>query len=897
MKKFYVYLIAAIVLIGAGTASAQIADFKGKKAVKVTEQTLAKRHSRLKVKGATTQVNMVASKTLHAPVNKLITPNKRIRRATELITAPEGETKTYTRSGSFYYRNTISAAQSGIIDIVFGENNDVYFKDILGVGFDNYIKGTIDGDKIVVDLPQTIYNYTDYNVEIAWLDITAYLDGTTSNYYSTSIMADRANTQAVFTIDGNTISLEGSSENYILAGVYDDDDMWLGVGDYGSVYTLLSEDDMPKVITPPEGAIAILYYYTGKFYDGSSQISINRQVAVVQDGNDIYFQGLMTGDDDYEILPEAWVKGTLDGNTVTIPMGQYVGRYGSDFMYVVGRGANGAADVTFTYDPDAETFTLDNNMYVNGKPDAIYYYIYHLAGNVISLNEPEPESEPELVEVPETATIENDWIIKGTFTASSTLDINKATEVAFDGSDVYIKGLAYYFPDSWIKGNISGNTAIFPAQFVGRDDYGDEYLIGASGDWEMIEDIVFEYDADKNIFTLQNNLIENDGIDDIAAWAYYDEGLTVSKGELEPEPEPEPEPEVVVVPDGLQTETWTFNANILTFEDTDDDESTDDEAVYTPTTLFVEVGFDGNDVYVQGLCQDLPEAWVKGTRNGNTITFASGQYFGLQEFSFWGYTYTYPHYLIGYGNDDIQDVVLNYDEANKLMTTNDFVIDNESATELNYYVIYTDVELSYLNEVEGRPEAPSFKSYTYDEDYGWGTLYLNIPLIDVNGNQMNANKVFYRIYSDIERTIKQLEFTPEEYRNLTETMTEIPYTFTDDYDIYPGGAPIYINHANAADFNRIGVQVVNYSGMDIPNNPVGHTVLDIADNESDIVWFEIKNYAVITGISDVNTAKRLTGVRYYNVNGQSGDKPFSGVNIMVRSYSDGSTVTTKSVNK
>ncbi len=42
----------------------------------------------------------------------------------------------------------------------------------------------------------------------------------------------------------------------------------------------------------------------------------------------------------------------------------------------------------------------------------------------------------------------------------------------------------------------------------------------------------------------------------------------------------------------------------------------------------VVVAVKGNDVYVNGLCGMLPQAWVKGVRNGSSVTFAAGQYFG-----------------------------------------------------------------------------------------------------------------------------------------------------------------------------------------------------------------------------------------------------------------------------
>ena len=66
-------------------------------------------------------------------------------------------------------------------------------------------------------------------------------------------------------------------------------------------------------------------------------------------------------------------------------------------------------------------------------------------------------------------------------------------------------------------------------------------------------------------------------------------------------------PEVVVAPEGLVTEEYSITAR-----------NYEDKADVSGNVL---IGFDGSDVYIQGLCTRLPEAWVKGTLDGTTITF------------------------------------------------------------------------------------------------------------------------------------------------------------------------------------------------------------------------------------------------------------------------------------
>lgn len=55
------------------------------------------------------------------------------------------------------------------------------------------------------------------------------------------------------------------------------------------------------------------------------------------------------------------------------------------------------------------------------------------------------------------------------------------------------------------------------------------------------------------------------------------------------------------------------------------------------------------------------------------------------------------------------------------------------------------------------------------------------------------------------------------------------------------------------------------------------------------------NFAVSTGISTIDNAKQVSSVEYYNLAGMRSSKPFTGMNIVVTRYSDGSTTATKVV--
>ena len=70
-----------------------------------------------------------------------------------------------------------------------------------------------------------------------------------------------------------------------------------------------------EVVTPPEGEV-VYYKYSGTAVVSQQATSLNRTVKVIFDGNDVYVQGMTY------YVTDAWVKGTIDGETATFATGQ-----------------------------------------------------------------------------------------------------------------------------------------------------------------------------------------------------------------------------------------------------------------------------------------------------------------------------------------------------------------------------------------------------------------------------------------------------------------------------------------------------------------------------------------------------------------------------------------------
>ena len=411
---------------------------------------------------------------------------------------------------------------------------------------------TIDpAEGIVESLSDFTITFNNYDITVAE-DAAATLTNTTTETTVTSTIVAEDNTL--------TISFEETTEpgDYTLAvtgvSVAEGEPVELSFN-----YTI---EAAPEVVVLPEGLEAETWYLSAKASESNVR---NQEVAIAIDGSDIYIQGL-----NIDYLPEAWVKGTIEGNTATFPTGQYFGAYeysGTSYdLFFLGYDATTeeVGDVVFTIDDEAGTMTTDQMIFINGKQDVIYYYEYY--SNIVISRE--MAETPEMVELPEGVEAE-DWTIDGTFTdSSSNNNIVRPTEVAFDGTDIYVKGIPFYFEDSWMKGTIDAETGIatFPTgQFVGEDEYGLEYMVG-SDDFETLCDIEFAYDAEaKTLTQLTSYIIENgDTPDEISAYGYWSNMLIYAGEPIYDEP--------IEAPEDLETDTYLFTANVVV---NGEDEETD----------------------------------------------------------------------------------------------------------------------------------------------------------------------------------------------------------------------------------------------------------------------------------------------------------------------------------
>lgn len=325
-------------------------------------------------------------------------------------------------------------------------------------------------------------------------------------------------------------------------------------------------------------------------------------------------------------------------------------------------------------------------------------------------------------------------------------------------------------------------------------------------------------------------------------------------------------PEALEVPEDLEATMWTWTGQAVTM--TGGEEGTEKE----PFTSSVYVGFygDGSEVYIQGLNPYVPDAWVKGTLADGKVTIPAGTFAGTYEYIDWEtyqYVTSYLYLTAADGLEDatLEDIVFNYDaEANTLTSSqNIFVCENPDILETSFWYWFTDNQMTFIPDVAATPAAPSVADCNLSGFYPY--VKFDIPATDTEGNPLITDKLYYVIWVRTENgEPEKLTLSTADYEELEVDMTEIPYGYDDDWDIYAGGSSVYLNQDDEtlASWKYIGVQSIYYGAGE--------------EHASEIGWFEL----TIDGIGSVEAGAKNGNPVIYNLSGQRVQKPQRGLYII-----------------
>lgn len=208
------------------------------------------------------------------------------------------------------------------------------------------------------------------------------------------------------------------------------------------------------------------------------------------------------------------------------------------------------------------------------------------------------------------------------------------------------------------------------------------------------------------------------------------------------------------------------------------------DMVYRGTTGHkVNVGFSGNEVYIQGVSPDFPKAWIKGVVDGDKINFDRFQYVGLTPGGYYAWVVGGTPY-----GDDLEHFafdetfVMNYDETNDTFSYPNWLIVESSKTFSLTLGRYKEPVFTDASTLAGslQPAQPVV-TYFYPKIGKWGMTWFeaDIPSVSVSGRLLDQSNLYYKVYLDGEVHT----FDNFEWYNITEPLTLIPWGFTDDWRI------------------------------------------------------------------------------------------------------------------
>ena len=304
-----------------------------------------------------------------------------------------------------------------------------------------------------------------------------------------------------------------------------------------------------------------------------------------------------------------------------------------------------------------------------------------------------------------------------------------------------------------------------------------------------------------------------------------------------------------------------------------------------PSPRIVEAMTDNNDIYIKGLfkAEKLANVWVKLTKQGDKAVMSTNQYLGItQKEDFKKYDSDksdYHTFAAAFENETKAADNLEFSidatgklTASKTLRTSLGRASDDNITGEDYVESYENLVLTpYSQQAVANPKTPTLHycsaSLSYDYSITTTTLAFYVDNVDVNGNYLNPEKMYYNVYVNDSATpyiFKKSQFV---YMDENE-MTNIPFNYKDrlnsDFKI--------VENERFVHFYDNGIRTLK--------------VVMVYEDGGKKYSSEPLSTAVTTGIESANFSKTTTE-KYYTVDGRQIQKLQKGLNII--KSSDGTT--------
>lgn len=376
------------------------------------------------------------------------------------------------------------------------------------------------------------------------------------------------------------------------------------------------------------------------------------------------------------------------------------------------------------------------------------------------------------------------------------------TEMVIDGNDFYIHNIIRELPgiDSWVKGSKdnSGNVVFdFPQPVAvvpntGETLYATMMVASTSA---SATNIVPDTENSKLRFSWDGTTLKQIRPGSSTGdFAHYDGmiGLTNAQGAFKAYGEAGVSYSIfsekpLAPAQSLATTEYTASYN---------------DAWNDPHKQVVKVAYDGNTAWIQGLCAEIPSAWVTGRVNEDkSITLNSKQYLGIAH-DYFCYFYAADNSGLSAGQTYAwaSDVTLAPASPSDLgtFTANRQMMINLGHTRPWFGTGMTAVTLKQIVKGDPIPCNPVFGEPEWDAKDAMGVADFFISTTDMHGNALDPSKIYYRVYFD--HALATVAYSAD-----GKPLTDVP--FGKDFDLvmymYDWHFVIFLDPLNS-----IGIQVV-----------------------------------------------------------------------------------------
>lgn len=287
-----------------------------------------------------------------------------------------------------------------------------------------------------------------------------------------------------------------------------------------------SGDNLEVIYDRPEGEVK--YYsrsgYATAVFMGSlyftNQSGNALEMVVAPDGKTIYIKDLISS-----ATAGTWIKGTREGNSIHIPMGQPI-LYNQSFddYLVLGIGEKGEEvidghaytsylrttddEVVFNEAEDG-TLTIQSDILVNSEDPSKVLGLFSFASGswqgYSNWNTTFKPVDTNTLRIPDGAETE-DWHLKYQELEYEVIDGDRIVHCAVVGDKFYLQGLSEGNPQSCIVGTVKGDRISFPSgQFLGIYNGYLTYFCGAAYEKKRVYDEYFGMDMDKTFYTVYDD--------------------------------------------------------------------------------------------------------------------------------------------------------------------------------------------------------------------------------------------------------------------------------------------------------------------------------------------------------------------------------------------------------